>query len=261
MRYWKSSFILAALVAAPLHADIAGISSEYTTLQTPKDNLPIGAEWIPGYGPNGDGTPDNVTISKGFASSSIKSQTRNQIGASLGAVLGISLDINKIKNVELEGIEIHRVADLSKLPLKAGQQVIFEGIKAKRVTITVDKGADAGLSASTTVDGIAAVGKVDVGNSSKITLNGVDLFLAYQVASFNNPTTASKTLSHGGGKEVIFNDKYRFIFCMCHENGDVDVRFQNLSAPGPGGNFETILFTYPGKSTWVEYRSVSYTHL
>jgi len=244
--------VLVSLVPVNAAAQTDGIFKEHTALVVPRANIPIGAEWIPGVGPNGEGTPSNVGISAGMSGSTIDTTTRRKIAFGLGSLLGLDANATNERNVKLEGIEIHRVKDLGQLPLAAGQQVLFEGIKAKTISIVVDKVNGAKLKAAAEAKGIPVSADVDAGGTRKITLDGSDLFLAYQVISFSKPT-ARTTVKYHGGKDITIDETYRFRFCECLENGGVEVFMTNLLAPSTGAVFNTQRKELPGNIAWAEF--------
>ena len=241
-----------ALYGVPVQAQSTGLFRDYTALTTPRTDIPIGARWIPGTGPDGTADSSNVTVSKGANSLTLNSNLQRDIGFGLSSYLGLSANRSAVRSVNLEGIEIHRVADIGKVQVNAGGQVLYEGIRAKTVELTVDSSVGAELTAGATVRGIPVSANVVQGNTRKITLDGSNLFLAYQVISFDSAQRRETEKRHRGG-EVTLNNTYRVTFCRCHENGDVDVRFQILMAPRPDGTFATRMITHrPSPGGWSE---------
>lgn len=178
--------------------------------------------------------------------------TRRKIALGIGTLLGLNASSATEQTVKLEGIEIHRVKDIGQLPLAAGQQVLFEGIKAKTISITVDKSKGAALKAAAEAKGIPISADVDAGNTRKISLDGSDLFLAYQVISFSEPRIRTSVKYHGG-KEITIDEAYRFRFCECLPDGGVEVHMTNLLAPTTGGTYSTTKWSIPGNAAWSEF--------
>lgn len=247
-------FIAALFVAvsAAASAQTTPIFQEHSALAVPRANIPIGAEWIPGVGPNGAGNAGNVDIAQGMSASSINTVTRRKIALGIGTLLGLNANSSNEQTVKLEGIEIHRVKDIGQLSLAAGQQVLFEGIKAKTISITVDKSQGAALKAAAQAKGIPISADVDAGNTRKISLDGSDLFLAYQVISFSDPRVRT-SLKYHGGKEITIDETYRFRFCECLPDGGVEVYMTNLLAPTTSGTYSTTKWSIPGNIAWSEF--------
>lgn len=252
MRWPEVAFVgTLSVLAVPASAQSTGLFKEYTALVTPRDDLPIGAVWLPSIGPDGNWDETNITKTSGANSISLNSSLKRQIGLGLGNLLGLNGGANVIRSVKVDGIEIHRVADISKLKINAGQQVLYEGIKARRIELTVDAGATADLTVKAQSLGVPIVAAASGGNTSKVTLDGSNLFLAYQVISLGVPKVKTKERRHEGD-ETVFDKTHRFTFCRCHENGDVDVRYQNLKAPTANGTFETKTMTISPGPGWTE---------
>lgn len=239
------------LASSPVSAQSTGLFKEYTPLVTPRSDLPIGALWIPSVGPSDGGDPANVSVQQGVSTISLDSTTRQKIGFGLGNFLNLSGGGDVIKSVDIDGIEIHRVADVGKLSITAGQQVLFEGIKARRIALTVGSDKAAEVTANAAAKGIPVVASASAGSAQKITLDGTNLFLAYQVVGFNNPKVKTVRKKHKGS-EVTIGDGYRFTFCFCHDNGDADVRVQNLKMPDINGKFPMTKELYPANASWLE---------
>lgn len=233
-------------------AQTEGVFRDYVALTVPRENIPVGAEWIPGVGPNGEAASDNVNVSFGMSGTSITTNLRRKIAFGLGSLLGLDGNTATERTITLEDIEIHRVKDIARLRLAAGQQVLFEGIKAKSISIKVDKSKGAQIEAAANAKGLPITASVDAGDSRRITIDGSDLFLAYQVISFENPRVRVETRPHGG-REATFNNTYRFRLCECADDGGVNVYMTNLLAPTPGGGFETKTWTMPANAAWAEY--------
>lgn len=233
--------LLSALTITPVHAQSTGLFKDYDALATPRANLPIGAQWIPTVGPGGAGDPTNVSITQGVSSNTLSTNVKKQIAFVLGNLLGIGGGSTTVTSVELSDIEIHRVADLSLLKISAGQQVLFEGVKAGKITMTVDKESALKLNANAAARGVPITASADMGNMRKVTLDGSNLFLAYQVISLGVPKVTIK--SHRYKESLVTIDKFhRFTFYM---SGDGDnsrvtqVRYQNIASPLPDGSFPT----------------------
>lgn len=223
------------------YAQSTGLFTEYNALTTPRADVPIGALWLPSVGPAGPGQSDNVTVTRGVSSNNLSSNLKKKIGLGLSNLLGLNAGSTTITSVELQDVEIHRVGDMSRLNVAAGQQVLYEGLKAGRITVTIDRTSAANLNAAAAARGLPITASVDVGNNRKITFNGSNLFLAYQVVSFGSPQVSIKRHKYKDSL-VTINNFHRFTF---HMNGEGDnarvsqVRYQNLASPLPDGSFPT----------------------
>lgn len=235
-----SRFFLAAIITIFPHcaqAQTGSLFDKYTVMVTPKADVPVGARWIPGVGPSGSGTEANVSVSAGAASSTVNSTTKKQMSLSVAQFLGFSGNSSQAINVTLESLEVHRVTDLTKLKIKPGEQVLYEAIKAKKIVFKADDATAVGVKASATARGIPISADVSTGNDSAITLDGSNLFLAYQVIQLK-PAKISTIRKDHKGEEVTISDTYRFQFCRCLPNDGVRISVTNLRAPNPDGTFD-----------------------
>jgi hypothetical protein len=252
MTYRALAAAVIVLASSPTIAQTDGIFRDYAALTVPRADIPVGAEWIPGVGPNGDGASDNISVAAGMSASTINTTLHRKIAFGLGSLLGLDADSATDRTVGLEGIEIHRVKDIGKLRLAAGQQVLFEGIKAKRILVTVDKARSAQLQAAAQAKGIPITASIDAGSTRKITLDGSNLFLAYQVIALESPRVREETKYHLG-QDITLSNTYRFRFCECADAGGIKISMTNLLAPDASGGFVTQTWTMPANAAWAEY--------
>jgi hypothetical protein len=237
-------FVVATLIAiSPQHAlaQTGSLFDKYNIMVTPKADVPVGARWIPGVGPSGVGANDNVSISAGSAASTINSTTKKQMSLSVAQFFGFSGNSSQSIKVNLESLEIHRVIDLTKLEIKPGEQVLYEAIKAKKIIIKADDANAAQVKANATARGIPINADASVSGDSAITLDGSNLFLAYQVVQLKLGKLSTVRKSHEG-EELTISGTYRFQFCQCLPNDGVRVIVTNLLAPNADGTFNKSVY-------------------
>lgn len=218
-------------------AQTGSLFDKYTVMITPKADVPVGARWIPGVGPSGSRTDDNVSISAGSAASKITSTTKRQMSLSVAQFFGFSDNSSQSIDVSLESLEVHRVIDLTKLKIKPGEQVLYEAIKAKKIVFRTDNINAAQLKANATARSIPIDAEASASGGSAITLDGSNLFLAYQVVQLK-PAKLSTVRKAHNGQEVTISGTYRFQFCRCLPDDGVRISVTNLLAPNADGSFD-----------------------
>lgn len=250
--------LISMFVATSTNAQQTGLFKEYDALVTPRADVPIGALWIPGIGPSGNGAEGNIAITKGVSSNTISSNVRKQIGLGLGKLFGLGGGRNTVKSVELADVEIHRVSDIGELKINAGQQFLLEAIKAGRITIVIDEASNATLNANAATQGIPITANLDLGNVRKVTLDGSNLFLAYQVASLGSPKVTISKYNYKGPTVTLANT-HRFLFYSEDTTSDqrvTQVRYQNIRAPRADGSFPTSVIKVNESKQGSEFRGI-----
>ncbi|WP_420137478.1 hypothetical protein [Sphingomonas sp.] len=240
------------LAAFGTAADARDLLTDYTLLTVPRSTLPIGARWIPNVGPSGSGATNNVTIARGSDSTRIDATTRRNLSLSLANLLGLGASSLDHTDVELSGVEIYRVDDLTKLNIRPGEQVLYEGIKAKSIKLRLNQVAADQVSANAAVHKIPVSLGGSSGSERAVTIDGSDLFIAYKVVEIGAPKMAEAKVYHQG-EPVIVAGAYRFQFCRCLPDDGVRVTVANILTPRPDGSFEQAHYTLKeGPNNWIE---------
>lgn len=151
----------------------------FKVLNIPRENIPIGAEWINGVGVNGSGVSEkDLTKSKSLSTFNIDKDFKQQIDLGILNFLGLSGDYTNNTVITYTGIKIYTITDLSKTNIRSGQTILYEGVKADSITVKISKKLDASLKAQ--VDEKIKLNAV-TDYTKGVTFSGSDLFLAYRV--------------------------------------------------------------------------------
>lgn len=210
--------ITAACMATPSNAKKAAAPvnplSKYQAMAVPRSEVPIGAEWLVGIGPNGEGTPaGNISISKGLSAVALSEDTKKKISFALGSFLGLNSDKAQKLEAKYADLEIHRVRSFGALEtVVAGQDLLYEAVKVRNIEITVEEGSVAGIQAAANVKGVPLSAGASKDGKRTLTIDGSNLFVAYQAVRISPATTkTTKAFISKDGSEATV-DNYRFKF-------------------------------------------------
>jgi hypothetical protein len=249
--------VIAALLlaAAPAHAE--DFFQGYQSISVPRSDIPIGAKWWSGVGPNGPGTTaENIDVSSGAANYKINKDLQGKIGFSLATFLGLDSDTSRKVKAELEGITVYRVKNVSSIAgLVAGDQLLFEGIKAKKITLSTDASIGGSLSSSAKARGFPVSISMSGSDTAHVELDGSDLFLAYRVIELGQARTSSKEYRHNG-RELLIDGTHHFKFCDCATTPEhIEVIYENLKMVGLDGIPAHTKFEHdPRTGSFNQYR-------
>lgn len=134
---FSSSFILGNVSHA---SEFNGFKS----LDVARDNVRLGALWQQGTGPIGlETSRDNTITSKSFNGYDIQKNFDLDVTASIYGLLGISPKIQKNVKLNLEGVEVVTVKDLTQLNITNGNNIIYEALRVKGFTLDIINDANA----------------------------------------------------------------------------------------------------------------------
>lgn len=120
----------------------------FVAINPPRADVPVGALWINGYGPTGDGAAkENLETVRSISSLSIDKNLQLSLNLGILDLLGIDPEARDHYVARFSDISILRVKDLSKLTGVKGEPRIIEALKAGTVTVSSD--TDVGLSGQT----------------------------------------------------------------------------------------------------------------
>lgn len=164
-----------------------GIYNDFTGLAEPRAELPLGALWIQGYGPTGEGaTPDNLVTVKSLNSVTLDRNAQVQLFAGILDLVGLDPSYRNRVSIRLGNVTIVRVKDIEKLAGPAGEPRLYEALKAGTVTITTEN--DLGLgAASKFLQNFPVTGRGDAARRRSFSIEGSDLFIAYRIATLKKP--------------------------------------------------------------------------
>lgn len=227
----------------------------YTALNLPRSSVPVGAKWIPGTGPTGPALPvDMLDTSTSLDATTIDASLERNLTFSIAKYLGLNAAQTAKINAKFTNLSIVRVNDLSRVThVRAGEQILFEAIKAGTIKITTATDLAGTIEANAQTKGIDVVAKAGGEHATSITLDGRNLFVAYQVLSFDSGKASTKTVNHRGG-DVIIDKTYRFRFCQCTPGQVIHIEIQDLTAPRLDGTLDTQVIRFdPVSDRLIEY--------
>lgn len=212
----------------------------FKALSFPRTEIPIGATWIEGVGPNGDGADEkSLVVRSGMSSFSLTESQKLGLTASVSTMLGISSSAGNSLNVSYEDLKVQSVKDISNF--SQGQRVLYEGLKAGTIIVTYSSGLDATVKASLEKEKLPYNAEMTGSDKSTLKINGSNLFLAYRVVSLGggSPSSTVKKFSMGSSNSKLDLGNYEFTFpistiqdCQCTQvcKSDMSVNVRNYSA-------------------------------
>lgn len=246
MAVLRAALLALSILLVAAVPSVAQPFAGYKAMTFPQAEVPIGARWIPGVGPDGVGAGEaNITVLRGLSSAVISQQTKVSLVAALGTFLGLSTSAAQAENFSFTNLEAHRVSDLSALTtVKAGEQVLSQALKAGTISIRTDTVGAAQIEAAAARRGVPVTVKFGGSGGRVVDLDGSNLFIAYQVVQLGQPQVRTREVQHRGtGTEVTIDNTYRFRFC-CGTREKVIIEAQNLRAVSAGGGIESIRFDH-----------------
>jgi hypothetical protein len=246
---WRALAIIAVafLLEGPLPAASLNqnLFSNFVAMKLPQREVPVGAKWLPGIGPTGPGADtDNLVTSQSVTNDVITSTLKRQLAFSVGTFLGLDANRSQTLDATFANLSVVRVSDLTKIrTVRAGDQLLYLAIKAGKISIKTDTGSAASLKAGAERKDVPVTLTASGGNTSVITLDGSDLFIAYQVLQLGKPQVRQTIVPHKGGEAILLG-KYRFRFCQCAPGNPVTVEWGNLSDVGTDGVIVTKRITF-----------------
>lgn len=155
----------------------------FAAIRSPRPDVPVGALWVQGYGPTGEGaTPDNLETVRSLNGINIDKNLQLSLSTGLFSLLGIDPHVRDHFTAHFTELTIIRVKDVSKLSGPAGEPRIVAALKAGSVTVTSD--GDVGLNARTIGYGQTRIqGSTTNDRTRTFSIDGRDLFIAIRVAT------------------------------------------------------------------------------
>lgn len=162
-------------------------TKEFKVLTLPRENISIGAEWHNNIGSNGLGLGDeDLMVRKSLNNFNLNKEFKNNLDIAVFKFLNLNLGLQKDIKIEYDSIKIYTPIDFTKINIRSGQDVIYEGIKAARILIKVENNSNNKLIA----DLNEKLGDLKLSYNfdpkKGITLSGDNLFLAYRVLTLGN---------------------------------------------------------------------------
>lgn len=169
--------------AAPAFVPVPSrVYDGFVAINGPRAEVPVGALWIDGYGPHGEGAAaDNLQTERGLSGMVISRDLHLSLTAGLLDVLGIDPGMRQLFQARFTDLSIVRVKDIGRLSGPSGEPRIIEVLKAGTVLVTTDK--EVALDLDRRSVGSPFTARLDSGSKRGFTIEGKDMVIAMRVAS------------------------------------------------------------------------------
>lgn len=238
--FWALLICMICSIAQAQGPNQYNIFTTFTAMKNPQSDVPIGAKWVNDIGPVSDAEPESNTITTyGVSKGVITSKLQNQLTLSLLYYFGLTGTQKKSFQASFSDLTFIKVRDITKLShVKAGDQFIFQAVKAKNITIKADNNLAAGIKAVAEAKNLGISLGTSGADYTELYLDGSNLFIAYQVVELGKSKIKQIVKTHDG-KEITLDKTYRIRFCQCDEGTPLTIEIQNLKAASPSGKIET----------------------
>lgn len=173
----------------------------YTALHELRSSVPVGALWIPGHGPYGEGaSPENLVTEPGLSEITIDNNLQASFTAGFLNLLDLDPSYRSKVTARFGNLSIVRVKDMAKLDGPSGAPRIYAALKAATITITVVQDLGLDIEAKLAGSDLNVVAKGTAGRARTFTIDGKDMFLAIQVAAAAEAQSDAKTVQLRGGQ-------------------------------------------------------------
>jgi hypothetical protein len=228
--------IVFILLAVYVHGQ--GLFDGFKTLKIPRENIPLGAEWINGVGVNGSGTSeDNISINKSVKSFEINKSFKQNLDLSILSYFNLGAEYLSYVTINYTNLSIYTVKDFSKINLRDGQFVIYECIKADSIFLKLDKDLNSELKLKLDEKLKNINFDISVDYKKGITFSGEKLCLAFRVFELGKTKVneykkaISRTVTTNAGiietklqdYNLSFNHRY-LIECVYPEYPNVSIK-------------------------------------
>lgn len=154
----------------------------FKALTVPRESVPVGAEWINGVGPNGSGVgQENVSVTRSLSEATFDRVFKQGLDLGILNYFQLTQNADSVSHIKYNDLTIHTVTDVTKVNLVSGQAILYEYLKAGKISITTTKGLGATLKAKLNqwVEGLTV--DVSASGGETVTMSGDNLILAFRV--------------------------------------------------------------------------------
>lgn len=195
-------------------------------MKIPRADVPVGAVWQQGIGPNGAGAPPEA-LQLSAAPSVMTSNSQFKLGAELSILqwLGLTTSLAGTTKVNITDVQTLTVKDITALRVQPGNQVIYEAVKVGGFSVQTDSSSQAAMKAALEQRSLNV--KAETGNS--LVVSGSNLYVAYRVITLNAPKIISRKKQELRYEREFQLGSYRlnfrtggFLNCICSEVDKID---------------------------------------
>lgn len=192
----------------------------FVRLSTPRQEVPIGARWQQGIGPDAPGvSPSSVRVSRSYSALTADSNFRTAVQASIISWLGLSGDLRRSTEIRMEDVEVHTLADMREASLEPGNHILYEAIRVGKLRVRTTAGGRTAVQAA--LQRSIGSGSVEAEGGNTFVADGVDLFVGYRVIELRAPRVSRNSYRiRGAQRQVMGNYEVSFniapyVNCIC----------------------------------------------
>jgi hypothetical protein len=154
----------------------------FQALTVPRADIPIGAIWMEGVGPDGAGQPEeNRVRTQSVASLESDRSLSAGVEAAIARYLKLTGSGSERVKISLTSLTIERVKSLANVELGSGQGLLYEGLRAGRITLTYKSTMEASVRAAASEQNLPITASVGGNAENTLVLDGSGLFIGYRV--------------------------------------------------------------------------------
>lgn len=156
----------------------------FSPLDQPKPDVPVGALWVAGYGPVGEGAAaDNLVTERSLSAITFDSDFQASLTLGLLKFLDLDPSLRTKVTARFTDLTIVRIKDWSRLSGPAEQPRLYEALRAG--TISVTSTSDVGLDIENRAisQNLPVFGRGTTGVARTFNIDGKDLIFAIHVAA------------------------------------------------------------------------------
>lgn len=179
---------------------------QFAALHELRASVPVGALWIPGHGPYGEGAPpENLVTEPGLREVTIDNNLQTSLTVGFLKLLDLDPSYRSKITARFADLSVVRIRDMSKLAGPSGAPRIYAALKAATITITVVQDASLDIEAKLAGSDLNLVAQGTAGRARTFTIDGKDMFLAIQVATFGTARSDTRTVQMRGGQPAVLD--------------------------------------------------------
>ena len=178
------------------------VLKDFAILSAARSDISIGSPWRQGLGPTEAELSDNQLLKVTSIDSQVLDKNtalKVSLVTAIANKLNLKLGANKnvVDTVKLNKVSIVRVKELNNLDLINGGAYVWEGVEVESFTVTTDKtgAANVGVDLPKVAPNATINATLDASGTSKITVEGSHLFVAYRVVQLSEGKLVSKSKS------------------------------------------------------------------
>ncbi|QSQ24419.1 hypothetical protein JY651_05530 [Pyxidicoccus parkwayensis] len=154
----------------------------FQALTVPRDDIPIGAIWMDGVGPDGPGQPEANRVRTQSVASLDSNQTLSAgVEGAIAQYLKLTGSGSEKVHINLTSLTIERVKSLADVQLGSGQGLLYEGLRAGKITLTYKSTLEAKVRAAAEEKHLPITASLGGNSENALVLDGSGLFIGYRV--------------------------------------------------------------------------------